>query len=166
MEEVIPPSFQCSFCDSSMEESQVFCISCGFPENGTEQEKSKFHAHRVLEMRDTKDAKKGISSARNTLFVIAALTMLWGIYYFFKSNWDISIIITYMILACIYMVLGYWSQQKPLIALILGLLVYLTIIVLAALFEPSTILSGIIVKILVIIYLGKGINSALHIRKV
>lgn len=165
MEEEILNSLQCSFCDAPMAENQVFCVSCGFPEKGTEQERSKFHANRILEMRKSSDARSGISSARNTLFIIAALTMLWGIFYFFQLGKDSEVLITYTILSVMYLMLGYWSQQKPLVALILGLLVYITIIVIAAIFDPSTIFSGIIVKAFVIIYLGKGINSALHLKK-
>ena len=165
MEEEILNSLQCSFCDAPMSENQVFCISCGFPEKGTEQERSKFHANRILEMRKSSDARSGISSARNTLFIIAALTMLWGIYYFFQLGKDSAVLITYTILSIIYLMLGYWSQQKPLVALILGLLVYITIIVLAAILDPTTIFSGFLVKIFVIVYLAKGINSALHLKK-
>ncbi len=165
MEEKILDSLQCSICNAHMEENQIFCMSCGFPENGTTQEQSKFHAHRVLAMRQSSEARTGITSARNTLYIIAALTMLWGIYYFFQLEKDSAILITYTILSVIYLLLGYWSQQKPLVALILGLLVYITIIVLGAIGDVSTIFSGFIVKIFVIIFLAKGINAAMHLKK-
>jgi len=165
MEEKELAPLQCSFCDVTMDENQAFCVSCGFPEKGTKQEQSKFHADRILNMRKSSEARSGITGARNTLFIIAALTMLWGVYYFFQLGKDSEILITYTILAVIYVVLGYWSQQKPLVALILGLLVYITIIVLAAIFEPATIFSGIIIKIFVIVYLAKGINAALHLKQ-
>ena len=52
-------------------------------------------------------------------------------------------------------------------ALVLGLLVYLTVIVLGAIYEPESIISvsGLFLKSFVIIYLAKGINAALQMKK-
>ncbi|GGG16292.1 hypothetical protein GCM10011344_16070 [Dokdonia pacifica] len=163
----ISEQLQCSLCTAAMEENYIFCISCGYPEKGSEEEQTKFHAHRILNMRKSSDARQGITSARNILFIIAAINMLWGIFYFFQNSQDISLLIYFPILSVMYLVLGYWSQQKPLMALVLGLLVYLTVIVLGAIYEPESIISvsGLFLKSFVIIYLAKGINAALHIKK-
>lgn len=164
MEELSRPISQCSHCSTAISIDDKFCISCGFPEGGTEQEQSKFHADRIIEHSKTKESAKVLRNARNTLFVIAALSFLGGLFLFFAMD-DFAGLIAQIILSVIYVVLGYWSQQKPLIALVLGLLVYATTVVLMALIEPSTIYRGIIIKIFVIVYLGRGINSALHLRK-
>ncbi|MFT5890241.1 MAG: putative membrane protein YvbJ, partial [Dokdonia sp.] len=73
MEEALISPLECSSCDRIMEQSEVYCTSCGYPQRGTEQQQSKFHAERILQMRESSDAKDRIKSARNTLFVIAAL---------------------------------------------------------------------------------------------
>ncbi|WP_299676417.1 hypothetical protein [uncultured Dokdonia sp.] len=155
---------QCSLCASAMEEHYIFCISCGYPEKGSEEEQTKFHARRILDVRNSSDARQGITGARNILFIIAGINFLWGIYYFFQSDQDLSLLIYFTILSVIYLVLGYWSQQKSLIALILGLLVYLTVIVLGAIYEPSSIITGLLLKVFVIVYLARGINAALQIK--
>jgi len=85
--------------------------------------------------------------------------------YFFRFE-DSATLIATGILAVIYVVLGYWSQKRPLIALVLGLLVFLTIVVIDAILDPSTIYKGIIIKVLVIGYLAKGINSAMQLRNI
>lgn len=164
----ISEALQCSLCAAAMEENYIFCISCGYPEKGSEEEQTKFHAHRILNIRKSSDARKGITGARNILFIIAAINMLWGIFYFFQNVQDISLLIYFTIISVIYLILGYWSQQKALIALILGLLVYLTIIVLGAIYEPSSIISvsSLLIKAFVIVYLARGINAALQIKKV
>ncbi len=146
-----------------MAEDQKFCVNCGYPEGGTEQQQSSYHARRVLKKRRGTEASKKIRSGRNSLFVIAAFTLAIGVFYFIRYG-DNATLITNAILAIIYMVLGFWSQKRPLIALILGLLVYLTTIVLNGILEPETIYKGIIIKVLIILYLSKGINSALQIR--
>ena len=154
----------CSVCATTLSEDQKFCTHCGFPERGTEEEKSRFHAHKVIEARDEREAKQRVSSARTTLYVVSGLMFLGGLIYFFIDN-DISVLITYIILSVIYLILGYWSQSKPLIAIILGLLVYLTLIVLSAIADPTSIFSNIIIRIIIIVYLAKGVYSASAIKK-
>jgi len=160
-----PKILQCSMCNEVMETHQIFCISCGYPEKGSHEEQSKFHANSVLNTHRSDEAKRGITGARNVLFIISGLNMLWGIFYFFQNEQEVSLLIYFTIISVIYVILGYWSQQKPLIALILGLLVYLTIIVLAAIADTSTIYSELLIKALVVGYLARGINAALQIKK-
>lgn len=167
MEELISQPqdvINCSHCGSPMAPDKIYCVHCGFPERGTDSEKSKFHANRVLEQRKGDYAKKEIKTARITLLVIAGLSFLFGIFVFFLND-DSASLIASGVIAIIYLGLAYWSQQKPLVALVLGLLVYLTNLVINAIIEPETIYRGIIVKVLIIAFLAKGINSALQVRK-
>lgn len=164
MEEIIIPEKICSHCSAPIEVNQKFCTGCGYPEEGTEKEKAVYHADMVLAHSKSKDAPKLIRQARNTLFFIAGITLLFGIYAFFVLE-DSATLIAAALMAVIYLVLGYWSQQKPLVALVLALLLYATNIVLSAILDPATIYKGIILKIIIIVFLAKGINSALHLRK-
>ena len=160
-----PTSTYCSFCNEIMADDQKFCTACGYPERGTQKEQSKFHADRILEMRDSSTAKDRVRKARNILYIMSGLSVFWGIVTFLINDGDIGSLVVYGILAVIYLVLAFWSQQKPLVAMILALLVYLTLIVLNAIFDASSIYRGIIFKIIIIIFLVNGLNSALHLRK-
>lgn len=164
MEGILTPDKACSHCKTVIPTGQKFCTSCGYPEEGSEQEKAKFHADRVMNQSKTNDAPKLIRQARNTLFAIGGITFLYGLYEYATMP-DMAVLVAYLILTAIYVTLGFWSQRKPLISLVLGLLVYLTIHVLSALVEPETIVKGIILKVVIIFFLVKGINSALHLRK-
>lgn len=165
MEEILTPIAHCSKCDTPLPEHQVFCASCGYPERGTDAQKSKFQGQKVLKEREKREAGKKIKSARNTLFIVAAFTFLIGVYYYFQLDRNSGVLITNTILAIVYLLLGFWSQKKPLVSLILGLLVYLTVIVLMGILEPLSIAKGFIFKIIILIYMGKGINSALELKK-
>ncbi|WP_152558158.1 zinc ribbon domain-containing protein [Altibacter lentus] len=165
MEEILIPAVHCSQCDTQLIEKQVFCTACGYPERGSEAQRSGFHAKRVIANQTSQNASKRIKSARNSLYVVAGLSLFWGLIYFFRFE-DSATLIATGILAVIYLALGYWSQKRPLIALVLGLLVFLTIVVIDAILDPSTIYKGIIIKILVIGYLAKGINSAMQLRNI
>ena len=87
-----------------------------------------------------------------------------GFIYFFVDQ-DIAVLVTNVVLGIIYLVLGSWTSKKPLVAILLGLLLYLTTIIISAIFEPSTIIKGIIFKIIIIAYLAKGVYSASSIKK-
>jgi len=49
-------------------------------------------------------------------------------------------------------------------ALLLGLFLYLTTIIISAVIEPTTLIRGILWKIIIIAYLGKGIYSASSLK--
>lgn len=155
---------KCSNCDEPIVGKPKFCVNCGFPENGTEQEKSKFIAEKAILRSKQREAPKRIKSARNTLFIIGGIQLVFSLFIYFMQD-DTAELIAGAVVFVIYLLLGFWSQKKPLIALILGLLVYLTLIGLAAMVDPSTLAKGIIMKVIIIAFLGKGINSALELRK-
>ena len=165
MEETIEtPSLQCSFCQITIETENVFCTNCGFPENGTDKDKAVFHAKNVMKKNKNMDADKKIKTARNTLYVMAGISLVFGLILYYSSE-EISILLTNGILAIIYIVLGSWSTKNPLMALLLGLLLYLTTIIISAVIEPTTLIKGILWKIIIVAYLGKGIYSASSIKK-
>lgn len=153
----------CSICKTPMELENVFCPECGFPENGTDKDVAQFHARNAMKKNQHMDADKKIKSARNVLFVMAGIVLLFGIISFFGDQ-DIAVLVTNVVLGIIYLALGSWTSKKPLVAILLGLLLYLTTIIIGAILEPSTLIRGIIFKILIIAYLAKGVYSASSIK--
>lgn len=149
----------CSNCSNTIEQSALFCNNCGFPENGTSQEKTKYHANKVMKKNKHFDADKKVKSARTTLYVIAGITLLTGFFYYAMEQ-DIALLVVNIVLSIIYGILGYWSSSKPLAALLSALLLFVTIIVINAIVDLTTIYQGIIMKIIVLSYLGKGLYSA------
>ncbi len=165
MEDIfVPQASSCSKCNDIIEIESVYCSNCGYPEHGTKSDVSKYHAYRAIERNKNMDADKRIRSARNTLYVMAGISVLVGVFGFFM-NYDSATLITNGILSVIYLVLGYWSSEKPVMALLLGLLLYLTTIIISAVFEPSSLIKGILWKGIIIVFLAKGLYSALSIKK-
>jgi len=154
---------KCSQCTTLLHTEDVFCPNCGFPERGTDKEKSVFHANKVMEKHNVSDVEKKIKNARNALYVMAGFTFIYGVGSFFQE--DIATAVVNGVLCLIYMVLAMWTKQKPLMAILLGLLLYLTTIIINAVVDPMTLAKGILFKIIVIAYLGKGVYHALSIDK-
>ncbi len=153
----------CSQCNALMEVQNVFCPECGFPENGTQEERSKFYAQKIMKKNEHMDADKKIKSARNVLFILSAIIFLFGIVTYLIDE-DIATLLTSVILSIIYLGLGFWSSKKPLAAILLALLLYLTTIIISTILEPENFIRGIIFKVIIIVYLGKGVYSASAIK--
>lgn len=159
MEDITIPRILCSQCETEINSETKFCTNCGYPENGDEKEKALFHANKVMKKSQTKDDQKKIKSARNTLYWIAGIFFVSGLFLFFVSK-DIPTLIFSAILAAIFLVLAYWSQHKPFAALLSALLLYIMVIALNAIVEPMTIFKGVLVKVIILSFLIKGVYSA------
>jgi hypothetical protein len=105
---------------------------------------------------------KNIRQARNTLFVLAGLQLLFGIYLIFTVHeiaaWTSFAITT--LVAVIFLALGFWTKAKPYTAIIYALIVYILLWVGDCVFDPTYIYKGILLKIIVIVYLAKGLKDA------
>ncbi len=154
----------CTICKTSMYIEDLYCPECGYPEKGTEREVALYHARRAMQKNQNMGADKKIKSARNILYVMAGIVLVFGFFGFFEDE-DVGILITNAILGVIYLLLGAWTSKKPLAALLLGLFLYLTTVIISAIFDPSTVLRGIIFKIIITVYLGVGVYSASSIKK-
>jgi hypothetical protein len=63
-------------------------------------------------------------------------------------------------LAAAFMGLWFWARRNPLGAILVGLGLFLAIHTLAFVLDPTTLLSGIIVKVAVVVFLLIGLRAA------
>jgi len=164
-----PSNINCACCATQFAETDVYCNSCGFPLKGTEDEQRDFITNRTFKEIDLADFHKNIKSATNSLYWVAGLFALGAIIGGFMLQDESEIVahlIIYVILIAIFLALAVWGKQKPLPALISGLSLYVFIQIANAILEPASILSGIIVKIIIIAMLIKGIKAALEADKI
>jgi hypothetical protein len=64
------------------------------------------------------------------------------------------------VIALIFIGLGIWSYYKSFVALVTGLALYILLIILFAVFDPTTIFKGIIFKGIIISFLFYAIKTA------
>lgn len=69
-------------------------------------------------------------------------------------------------LAIVYLGMWFWAKRNALAATVTALLLFITVIVANAVFEPKTVAQGIIVKVLFIGALAKAISAAQEERKI
>lgn len=160
---------RCKSCSEIVGTDDQFCQSCGFPLKGTESEQSIFTYRRQFKQIELNELNKKINTAGTTLYVLAGFSLLFAVGYFFinpGSNSASAVLVTYGIVAIIFLLLGYWSKQKPVAAIVSGTVLYVLIQVMGIIQNPSSILSGLLIKIFVIIYLLKGMQSAFEAEKI
>jgi len=172
MEDVTPiPAQQTLFCDACSANTttdDAFCTTCGYPLQGTEQEQRHFLSVREAKVIDLDDANKKIRRASVALYIIAGTTVVFGFAtYAISKDPDTknSVLITNLILGAIYAGLGFWCNKKPLAAIISGSALYGLILILNAIVNPLTIVSGLIFKIVIIGFFVRGIKSAIEAEK-
>lgn len=105
---------------------------------------------------------KGIKNARNALFVVAALQIIFGIIMGVAQGGDEAVYV--MVVACvigaIFFGLGLWTKSKPYTAILTGLILFIVLHTIEAIADPASIMRGIILKVLVIVYLAKSLGDA------
>ncbi len=107
---------------------------------------------------------KHIRQARNTLFIAAAILFINAMILFAKYPFDMETLWLDYLLWTVYIggfvALGFWTQKKPYYAIIGGLILFGVFILINAIVEPATIISGLIFKIAVVVFLVKGLADA------
>ncbi len=68
-------------------------------------------------------------------------------------------------IAVAFVGLWFWAKTKPLPAILTAFLLFLTVVGIGAAFAPETLVKGIIVKVLILAFLGKGLQAAYEYKK-
>ncbi|WP_340067189.1 zinc ribbon domain-containing protein [Ascidiimonas aurantiaca] len=158
-------TISCSKCNAPVEADDHYCSECGYPERGTDNEKSRFIAAHILTRNQRRENKKSIRSGGNTLFFLAGLMFLAGIYTAYIQHGNLDVFITNSVLAIIYLGLALWIKHRPFMALLLALLLFLTVIFIAAVADPTSLSRGVIFKVVIVFFLGKALYSSREYRK-
>ena len=107
---------------------------------------------------------KHIRQARNACFIGAGLLLINALILFSKYPFDIENFWLDYLLWSIYIggfiACGIWTKQKPYYAIIGGMIILGLFIIVNAILEPSTIISGWLFKIGIAVALIKGLQDA------
>jgi len=162
-------STQCKACSTPSTSLDSFCQNCGFPLKETEEEQNTFIYARDYRSYELDQMNRKIRSAGNTIFILAGVFALMGIIYFLmlgEAQGGNAILVVNLILAGIYVGLGFWSKQNAIAAIVSALVLFGVVQILNIIEDPTSIFKGIIMKVVVIVYLIKGLNSALDAQKI
>jgi hypothetical protein len=111
---------------------------------------------------DTDEHEKKFKNARIWLYVLAGFQFIIGIIEYSRENGRVAWIaggVDWFIALCFFL-LAVWSNKKPAAAFLTALIFYCCIIAALGIFDPLSIVRGIIFKILIIIALYKAYTMA------
>jgi hypothetical protein len=103
---------------------------------------------------------KPIRNARTMLFVVAGIELL-GILGVLKAPEPartVAIVVTLVVVG-VFVALALWTKKKPYTALLVALIFYISLLVLAGILNPVTIVQGVILKIITIVLLILGLRN-------
>lgn len=159
MENQLTVELKCYCCEAPYNEADSFCASCGYPFKGRPEEQKEFSLNYSMTKFAKDNVKAKVGEARIVLFVLAGFTILYALLVM-ANGFNAFLLIINLILAGIYAGLGFWAKKNAFAAIFSGALVYISIIILNAVFEPSTIFQGIIFKAIFIVALIKASYGA------
>ena len=165
MESTLEPvsSQTCDNCNAAIS-TEKFCTSCGFPVNGTDEEKTEYKGKIIVSQHSLKEAEEKIGTAKNVIYILAGLTFLGALYSGLAKD-DYPAMIVDLVICLLYLILAYWANKNPFGAILTCFIVYLTLQIVLAIVSPVTIVSGILWKIIFIGAFIKGIQSASEAQK-
>jgi hypothetical protein len=149
----------CENCQTNTPSVQTYCSQCSFPVNGMEEEKRNFRLLVSSRKRLVKDAEEKMKSSKVIIYIMAGIFFLVGLYMGFGLD-DYFSLTANLVCCIIYLGLAAWTDHNPFGAILTALILYITLIVINAFIEPSTLFSGIIMKVIFISAFVKGIRSA------
>lgn len=153
----------CSHCNSTVAFDSVFCNNCGYPVNGTDQERDLFNFRIKLKKDTIDEANKKLKNVRVMLYIVAGINVIAGLIYFFQGM-TVEVIAS-LIGMVVYVGCAYWVSKQPLTGVIAAFIFWILIQLLAALGDPATLIHGLLWKVIFISIFVKGISSAMDVKK-
>lgn len=155
----------CPCCKIAILESTLICSNCQFPFNGTEKEKS-IHIGRFISSKGVlTDSDDSISKSQKILSVITALNTIFLIIGITKGNYMILDIILNGFITLIFLLCAIFIKKMPLVLTCIPLFLVISINILNYFIDPISILSGIAMKLVIIISLGYSVYLIVQAKK-
>ena len=154
----IKPGF-CYYCEKDLLPEDIFCMDCGFPQKKSETEQRVFIGNKRKQVKELEELYKHQKGARQTLLILFVINLLLFLFYLFSEDASLADAISQGVLAALYAGLWIWSKTQLRQATFTGIIIYLTFLVLYAIFDPISIISGLMFKAIIIFALVSGYVS-------
>lgn len=130
---------------------------------------SKESLEKLKAQRIKDEISKTLRQARNSLFVVGGIIIVFNIIQSNINSLEYEGLPFYLLyldvfIGLVFVGLGFATYKFPFPALLTGLILYVGLILLNAYWDPSSIASGIIMKVIIIVYLVKGLKNAKEVE--
>jgi len=169
----------CPHCSADNEMDSAFCASCGKALPSAQPTSPRIIG--VVERPSTApglalrsdELQRQLKKAAGALLAVAILQCVFGTVLVLASSSlddtaDVPLAATYasvLVLGAVFFALYIWARRNPLPAAICGLVVFVTLHLIDALVDPTTIVRGIIIKVIIIVVLARAISAGVRYRR-
>jgi membrane-associated HD superfamily phosphohydrolase len=155
--------YECENCNQIDRKELAICPHCGFPKSGSEEEKQIFYDNLEFVRRQLSSHKEDIFQAKLSLWIIALLNFLFA-FVFYISYYEMNdanlVLVINLLSALVFLLLGFVANEKPFIALLCGVLLYVALIIFRMVDEQPNELLNIFCREIFVVWLFKGLNGA------
>ena len=103
-----------------------------------------------------------VKNAKMWLIIVGVFTIGLALFYYIFRYDQQNLLATGVdsFIGLIFIGLAFWVNKKPYMAVLSGLILYLSLIVIAAVSDPATITAGWLFRIIIIVALVSGLKAA------
>jgi len=162
-------SVKCASCGIFAFDSEVVCPQCNYPLKGTEKDQKDFLFNQEMRSIDLHSSNKQLKKAGNMLYYIAAIFVISSLIIYAinpDSPGGVSALVINLVLAMIFVVLAGYSQKRPMLCIITGLVLFSVIMIGNAIVEPVSLVKGAIFKVFAFVLLINGLKSAREVERI
>ncbi|MCB9853498.1 MAG: zinc ribbon domain-containing protein [Phycisphaerales bacterium] len=176
-------AFACPHCNSENAEGASYCRSCGkaLPNPASTGpriiEPSGFATTAAGSRAQTAELQAQIKKASGALLAVAIIQWAVGaLLYFLRDQFaeiqqidpdGMNIVLAAVaIIGIVFFGLYLWSRKSPFPAAVVGLVVFVTLHLVEALIDPTTLYKGLLVKIIIIAILVGAVRAGVRYRAI
>jgi hypothetical protein len=100
--------------------------------------------------------------ARGVLVLLAAVQLIGGVIFYVAGGFpDIAGLVVTLGLGAVFGALAIWARKDPLMAVLVGLGMWVSVILIEAVIEPASLMRGLVVKAIVVAMFANGISTGM-----
>ncbi len=140
----------CPACKNESSEEQISCMSCDFPFDGTEKEKS-IHIGKFISQKGViYNADDALKKSQIILFAVSILFLINIGFNFSELRLNSVALILNMAITGIIALSAFLVKKEPYLFLILPLVMFIVLYVSNYLINPESLLQGIVLKCIIL----------------
>lgn len=149
----------CSECSHANLRKSKFCEACGASlarVAASERAADEIEADALL---------LEVKKAQSAMLLVAIVQSIAAVFLVLMNTVDTITTVVLVLIAALFFGLWAWAKHKPLAAAIVGLMVFVSLHLADAIVDPTALVRGIVLKIVVVVMLARAISAGIKHRE-
>jgi len=106
-----------------------------------------------------------VKKAQSAMLLVAVVQMIAIVFLVLMNSADTITTVVMVVIAALFFGLWAWAKHNPLAAAIAGLVVFVSLHLADAIADPTALLRGVVLKIVVVVMLVRAISAGIKHRE-